>query len=155
VIGARDAHALTACTAAQVISQDSGCPSGTGPCTITKNFDIGDACILDFGARDVTITSNLDIAQGTVTIRGGSIAVSPVGRILGLGDLAAPRNRGGNIHLEATGNVEVQRAGSNLGRVEVSANLIPGNIVIVAGGTVNLTGQVVSQRLDDLATGGN
>ena len=154
VVGARDAHALTACTAAQVIAQDSGCPSGSGPCTITKNFDVATACVLDFGARAVTITSNIDIASGSVVIKAGSLAVSPVGKILGIGDQAAPRNRGGSIRIETTGNVDIQRAGSNLARVEMSANLIPGNIVIVAGGSVTLSGQVVSQRLDDLATGG-
>src|SRR5262245_19338958 len=80
---ATDAHALTACTAAQIISQDSGCPSGTGPCNITKDFTVGNGCVLDFGTRVVTLaaTGKLLIAPNAVTLKAGSFTVAPNGFI--------------------------------------------------------------------------
>src|SRR5262249_2824789 len=77
----RVAHALTACTAIGISAQDSGCPSGTGPCSITKNFVIANGCVLNFGTRAVTLTSSgtLDINSGFVTIKAGSFTVAAGG----------------------------------------------------------------------------
>jgi len=91
---AQNALALTACTAAQISSQDPGCPSGTGPCTVTRDFTVTDGCILDFGTRAVTIgaTGKLRTAPGAVTIRAGSLTVAPRGFIDARG--LAPRSIG-------------------------------------------------------------
>ena len=96
---AREALALTACTAAQVISQDSGCPNSTAPCSITKLFDVGDGCTLDFGTtRAVTVTASgtIRILSGAVTIKAGSFILAPGSLIDGRGSLTTPpRDRGG------------------------------------------------------------
>src|SRR5512143_167203 len=78
---AQTASALTACTAAQIIAQDSGCPSGTGPCSITKTFTVPSGCMLDFGSRAVTLTANgtLDIDSGIVQLLAGSLTIAPGG----------------------------------------------------------------------------
>src|SRR6476646_2617785 len=79
---ARNAYALNACTAAQIISQDAAdCPNTTGPCNIGKDFVIGDGCTLDFGTRAVTVLggSTLDVQSNTVTIRAGSFTIAPRG----------------------------------------------------------------------------
>src|SRR5260221_567269 len=83
VAGARDAYALTACTAAQVSSQDSGCPSGAGPCSIISTFggvqDVGGLVFFQ-AAGIVDVGSAIDvhggeggefdiIAGGAVTLR--------------------------------------------------------------------------------------
>ena len=52
-----DAEALVACTVAEISAQDPGCPSGSGPCSITKFFSDADGCVLDFGARAVTVSA--------------------------------------------------------------------------------------------------
>src|SRR5690242_4271101 len=109
---ARDARALTACTAAQIISQDPGCPSGTGACNVTRDFTVGDGCSLDFGARAVTVaaTGSLQTAPGTVTILAGSFTVAPRGFVDGRG-LAPPVDRGSFITIQTTGAVNVQKSG--------------------------------------------
>jgi hypothetical protein len=73
---ASDAHAIAACTAAQISANDGAsgrCPTGTGPCNIGKVFEIGDGCTLDFGTRAVTIlgSGKLDILSNTVNLRRG------------------------------------------------------------------------------------
>src|SRR5262249_43815369 len=108
---ARGAWALSACTAAQISSQESACPSGTGPCTISHTFDVGDGCILDFGARAVTLTGKLLIGFGSVTFKSGSLMIPIGGRIDGVGDAAAPNDVGGKILVMTSGAVTIQGGG--------------------------------------------
>jgi cysteine-rich repeat protein len=153
---ARDALALTACTAAQIISQDSGCPSGSGPCTITKDFTVGDACILDFGTRALTIgaTGKLLTAPGAVTIRAASLTIAPRGFIDARGT-AAPIDLGGFVTIETTGAVDIQQSGGDLGRINVSGDMRAGTLRITAGGSVNLAGEISANNLSTNAAGGS
>lgn len=153
---AREAQALTACTAAQISSQDSGCPTGTGPCSITKDFTIGNGCVLDFGTRAVTLagTGKLLIAPNSVTLKAGSFTVAPNGFIDGRG-LAAPVDHGGFMTIQTTGAVAVQRSGSSIGRINVSGDAVGGTISIQAGGSVNISGDLHADKLSSLASGGS
>jgi hypothetical protein len=94
VAAARGAHGVTlsACTAADIVSQDSACPSGTGPCTISKSFNISDGCTLDFGARAVTIasTGQLNIFSNNVTLNAGTVTLAAESLITGRGTGATP-----------------------------------------------------------------
>src|SRR6266404_1482548 len=77
----RLAHALTACTAPDIVAQDPGCPIGDGPCTITQTFDVGDGCEIDFGQRTLTIDikHGLNIGPHEVILRAGSLTITPDG----------------------------------------------------------------------------
>ena len=152
----REAAALTACTAAQVSSQDSSCPNGPGPCTITKDFTIGDGCVLDFGTRAVTLspTAKLTTAPGSITIKAGTFTIAGGGFIDGRG-VGAPVDRGGLVRIETTGAVAVQRNGGSSGRIDVSGDAGAGTIQIVAGGAVTIGGELSANKLSSAAGGGS
>ena len=56
-------RAAAVCTAAEIISQEGGCPAGDGPCVIGGKYTIDDGCTIDFGARSVTL-----LTSGRLTI---------------------------------------------------------------------------------------
>jgi cysteine-rich repeat protein len=153
---ARDASALTACTAAQVNSQDPGCPAGTGPCAITKFFTVPNGCVLDFAARAVTVNASgtFDIAQNTVTIKAGSFTVAPGGLIDGRGTSAAPRDRGGFLTIQTTGNVATQKAGTSVGKVLFDGDVAGGTVRIEAGGSVTIADKLTADSATTTGAGG-
>jgi hypothetical protein len=149
-------HAIAACTAQQVSSQDPNCPAGTGPCNIAFVFEIGDGCTLDFGARAVTVlsTGELDVQSNTATVRAGSFTIAPGGRVEGRGNQStAPRNRGGMLTIQTTGAFAVQRSGASRGVVDFSGNARGGTFTVEAGGAITINGEVMANGLT--ATGGN
>jgi hypothetical protein len=148
--GVRSAAALTACTSAQIIAQDASCPSGTGPCTITKIFDVATGCVLDFGTRTVTLsgTGQLRIGSGAVRLLVGSLTMAPSSYIDGRGlGSSTPTNVGGMITIEATTFVNIQRSGLNNGRIDVSGNSNGGIAEIVAGTSITISGKVNADNL--------
>lgn len=152
----RLALALNACTAAQISSQDSSCPTGTGPCSITKNFTIANGCVLNFGTRAVTVTSSgtLDINSGFVSISAGSLTVAAGGFIDGRGTTAAPNDRGGSLLIQTTGNFAIQKATAS-GRVEVSGDIAGGLILLNIGGSINVAGKLLADGLTVAGEGGS
>ncbi len=158
------ASALDACTAADIISQDlANCPNNTAPCSITKTFTVGNGCVLDFGARAVTLNAApngaLDINSGSVTLKAGSLtiaanAISP--QINGRGDQIAPAgSTGGRITIQTSGAVTIQKSGNVRGRIDVSGNAQAGAIDISAGGTVTIAGRLNADNLTTLGSGGS
>ncbi len=149
------AMALTACSAADISAQDAGCPSGTGPCTISKDFTVGDSCTLDFGAREVTLKSTLDIGSGTLTLRAQSFTLTQTGFIDGRGNTSGnPDDTGGSITVETTGPVAIQKVGQLRARIDVSGNGDAGSINITAGGTVTIGGRLIASQLTITGGGG-
>lgn len=150
------ALALNACTAAQISAQDSSCPTGTGPCSITKSFTVASGCVLNFGTRAVTITSSgtIDINSGFVTIRAGSLTVAAGGFIDGRGISPAPNDRGGSLLIETTGNFAIQKASAS-GRVEVSGDIAGGLILLNVGGSINVAGKLLADGLGTAGEGGS
>src|SRR5882724_4952815 len=155
---AREGRAVvfSACTAADIIRQDSNCPNSTAPCSITKKFAIGNGCVLDFAARAVTITASgeLDILSGNVTLKGGSLTLGPGSLIDGRGDQAPPGDRGGMMMIQVSGAVALQKGGAGNGVIDVSANAQSGTIVIQAGGSVTLDGKLLALNLTTSGAGG-
>jgi len=153
--GARTAHALTACTAAQIVAQDPGCPAA-GACNITKVFDVADGCTLDFSGRDVTITASGEIqilsAAARILARNFTIAAGGLIDGRGLGS-NPPDDVGGMITIIATGAVTLQKSGSSSGRVDVSGKENGGIIEILAD-SVSLDGKLESDNLNSGAGGG-
>jgi cysteine-rich repeat protein len=150
-----EAHALTACTAAQVSSQDPGCPSGTGPCTITKDFDVGDGCTLDFGMRAVTVASSgkIGIATGAVTILAGSLTIAPAGTLIGRGGQTPPA-RGGFFTIRTTGAIDVQNTAAGEGSITVNGYGGGGTILLDALGSITVAGRLRASSLTSGADGG-
>ena len=153
--GARAAQALSACSAADIIAQDPGCPAGTGPCSITKRFTLADGCDLNFGSRALTITANtqgavLSAPSVAIRIEAGSLIIAPGGLIDGRGPAATgAESLGGTISIRTTGSVTLQKTSAGTGRIDVSATAAAGAIVISAGGTVAITGSLIADRLND------
>lgn len=140
------AAALTACTAADVIAQDPGCPAGDGPCEVTKSFqtDTESECTLDFGGRSLTVSGQ--IAGHLLRLEAGSVTVNPGGLIRALPHIGAEFGYGGSVEIAVTGNVRVRRQPpfSN-GRIDVSAPSYGlGHVQILAGGDVTVEGQMLA-----------
>lgn len=141
------------------------------PCQITSNKTADPDIVLDFGPRTVVLTAILTIGKrpvtnrvGNLTIRAGSFAITGNGQIDGSGG-SAPA---GSLLIETTGNIQVDGtratgafrfpgtdAGSvflvadgdiyGAGRFNLSNSSISGGggeIVLSAGGAINLTGQI-------------
>ena len=152
VVG-RAAVALNACTAADIVAQDPMCPA-SGTCTISKTFTIGDACILDFGARAIIVgaAGAVDFNSSSIVIKADSVTIVPGGIIDGRGNNVAPA--GGRLSIQTTGAVNVQRLNSTRGRIDVSANNQAGSIEIIAGGTVTIAGRLDADQLTSTGSGG-
>ena len=150
---ARPAHALVACTAADIIAQSgSDCPTGTGPCTIKKDFDITAGCTLDFGARDVTVANGsiLDPGSGSVTFRARNFTVGAGAYIDARGTSVAPDNVGGTVIIETTQAIAVLKQSSLTGRIDTGGDAAGGNIQLHAGTTVTIGGRL---SVDGFAAG--
>jgi hypothetical protein len=157
-VGVRATPALDACSADDIVAQDPGCPSGTGTCSITKNFQVANGCVLDFGGRAVTISANasgpvLSAQSAAVTIQAGSLVIAPGGLIDGRGiSTTAPGDQGGSITINTTGAVTLQKT-TSAGRIDVSATTAAGTITINAGGSVTIAGALNADRLTNYPTG--
>jgi len=114
---AREAHALNACTAADIIAAEgANCPNSTAPCSIKRSYTIANGCILDFGTRTVTVSGpggTLDVGSRGMTIKAGTFTVGSGGNVQGLGNNPAPLDRGGMIMIQATGAVVIDKDGSD------------------------------------------
>ncbi len=146
----RTATALTACTAAQIVAQEgAGCPNSTGACTIAKTYVVDNNCVLDFGARAVTIggTGVIDFNSGSITIKAGSLTLAPGGSIDGRGTTDQLPN-GGHVTLQTSGAVNLQKNGTGTvrGHIDVSgrttAGGIAGTVSIAAGTSVIIAGRI-------------
>src|SRR5262245_35999781 len=155
---ARVAVALNACTSADIIAQDgTNCPSGTGPCTIKKDFTIANGCTLDFGTRDVTIGNGGKLITGsvTVTIKAGNFTVGGGGMIDARGTgLLPPDDRGGLLIIQTPGAISILRQSSLIGRVLLDGNTAGGDAEFTAGTSITIQGQLTSDALTGTGDGG-
>jgi cysteine-rich repeat protein len=146
------AATLTACTAADIVAQDPGCPSA-GACTITKVFTVGDGCDLDFGARAVTIAGSGELTVGvaSITLEAGSLVVAPGGFINGRAQQPVTP---GMIIIRVSGNFAVQKSAAGTGSIDFSGASHGGAIDIGAGGSVSIDGTVTAGNIGSAADGG-
>jgi len=59
------------------------------------------------------------------------------------------------VTIQTTGAVDIQKAGSDAGRINVSGDLSGGTLKIVAGGSVTIAGEVNADKLSTAAAGGS
>ena len=153
ITATRSAQALTACTAADIVAQDPGCPA-SGTCTITKAFTVTDGCTLDFDSRNLVITGKLDVGPGTMTIHAGSLTVSPGGSLFGQGTgSTTPSSVGGMITIEVIGAFNVQKSGTLTGIIDVSGRMLAGTISVDAGDVITIAGRLDASQLTNVSAG--
>jgi hypothetical protein len=151
--GATSADAVTVCSASDVTQNDPGCPPGAGACTITRVFDVGDGCVLDFTGRPVTVAGSATLNVGTVFgLRGASVAFAPGSLVDGRADAAG--GHGSVVIVQSPGPVAVQGIGTARARIDVSAGGTAGAVAIEAGGPVTIAGRMLSDRTTAAANGG-
>ena len=136
------------------------------PCVISSDHNIDSGSIIDFGARDVILEARLDVGSGSMTLRAASFTVQGSGQIRGKGGAGAP---GGVVVIETTSGItlsgtplggSVNLSGADAGSIVLRAtagsvtglgqinldNSISsasgGDLSIIAGGTVNLSGDL-------------
>jgi cell division septation protein DedD len=143
---AREARAVDACVAADVMNAE-GC-SGAGTCTITKTFKIGDGCVLDFGTRDVIVDGTVTIDEGTVVFKTGSFTVTRRGVITGNGRV------GGSFTVFATGSILILRLQNQTGDIRMLGDDAGGTIVLDATGNIAVNGSLRADNRTAGASGG-
>lgn len=163
--------AFAAATAAALSNPDDFCTGD--PCLITSSKTADAGITLDFGSRAVVLSDTLEIGDlqtgvvGSLTILAGSFAIVGTGQIKGnggsgqagditidvpgdiqvdgtrsIGAFRMPGNDGGSVSLFAGGNVF--GAGKfNLDRDGIIGS--GGDLLIQAGGIVNLSGDIAAQ----------
>jgi hypothetical protein len=128
-----------------------GCPGATQSCSLTSNVTIDDGCVLDFGNRPVFLGATMSIGSGNVRLLAASLSITTGGFIDGRGLQATfPNNRGGCIFIGTTGNVNLQTNPS----IDVSGTASGGEILIEAGGSVEVAGRLESANIGNVSGGG-
>jgi hypothetical protein len=131
--------AQNVCTVADIEARDAGCPAGSDTCLITATLPVGDGCTLDFGERDVAVTSSggLVVRSGAMTLLARSLNINTGGLIDGRGTEAGAT--GGIVHVTVTGSVTVQDPN---GVIDVSADDGGGMVMIEAAGSIAIGGRL-------------
>jgi len=151
-LGAGRALAIPACTAADIIAADPGCAAGPATCTITRTYEIGEGCPLDFGSRAVTIapTGKIDIGTSNVEILAGSLFIASRGQI------TSSATQIGFVRIETLGDLTIERlpGQGSIRAINLSANDIAGCIDIVVGGSLRLAGDIAADQTGTFGRGG-
>ncbi len=146
----RGAQAVPACTAAEIVAADPTCPASQATCTISRTYEIGDGCLLDFGSRLVVLTGTLSVRNGLMTLRAGSLDIAQSGFIDARGNQATPPgDTGGFVTIETAGRVRV------IGRIDASGRSQGGTVEITAGGDVLVSGALQASQLTSPGSGGS
>lgn len=146
------ATAIALCRADEIVARELGCPASNAECVIAGQHTIERECVLDFGARRVTVltTGRLNVGSGSMQLRAGHLTLH--GTINGVG--SATGARGGLIRIDISGDLRVSRSGSQFGLIDVSGNSSAGEIIVRAGGAVSIEGQLRARNLNQRSTGG-
>lgn len=146
------AESLAICPDAGQIGAAFNCPGASQTCTLTSNVTIDDGCVLDFGERPVVLRATMSVGSGNVQIRAASFAITAPGGLIngqGLGD-TFPDDRGAFLFIATAGDVSLQTSPS----INVSGNASGGDIVVEAGGSVEVTGRLEAGNIGSFSGGG-
>jgi hypothetical protein len=131
--------AVVAAAPASATTANDVCSPAADPCVLPKGttLNVTSGSILDFGNRALVLPTGsgtkLDIGNGVVQIRAGSVTLNPGSAIVG---------PSGNLGIETTGDVSVMRDGNAKARIDVSQAFFPGviSIITTGGGDVLVEG---------------
>ncbi len=158
LLAAQESRAIPACTAADVIAQETNCgPSGN--CIISRTYEIpaDPPCTFDFSGRNVTLasTARFTVGPGEMTLLAANFTMSAGALIDGQGTGASGRGAtGGRIRVNASGNCDLGGASGSRSRIDVSSNAGGGLIDIRCGGNASLNGRLNADNLRSTADGG-
>ena len=128
---------------------DDLCAPGVNPCLIQRTITLPGDVVLDFGTRDVVVTSNgaLDAGSATLRLMARSLDVQARGALLAAGGLIA---------VTTTGDLTLERSadGKTRARVVVAADGGGGEIDLTAGGTLTIGGVLNARGTTPDADGG-
>jgi len=141
--------------AAATVANDI-CPAAANPCLVTTMKNVTNNSVLDFGNRDLVIgkvdnNGSLNLGNGTVEIRAGSLTIAPKGRIIAnAGDQGAA-----TLTVKVQRNIDIQTSpgGGDRGDIDATSSLGGGNILLCSpdcaatsgGGTIRIDGDVLVQ----------
>src|SRR5262245_60823144 len=104
------------------------------PCVVQKGttITVDPGSVLDFGARDLRLMggAKLVVGAGSMTIKVRNLTLEPASGLLGAG---------GMIEVDATGIIDVGRAGTSISRIDVAGDAA-GSISLNAVGNVVIEG---------------
>jgi cysteine-rich repeat protein len=146
--------ALLAPSAARATTADNLCAPAANPCTWSGNILVDPGSTLDFGARDLILTGSGIIrvnGTDTLTIKARRVTFQPGtgGRIRGNTTTASP-----TINIQTTEDIVFQRSGLSRGRIDIRSETTGGSINLVAGGNVDMAGEILAQGTTVDADGG-
>jgi cysteine-rich repeat protein len=147
--------ALLTPSSGQATTATDLCAAAANPCTWSGNILVTAGSTLDFGARDLVITGSgiIRVNGGdTLTIKARRVTLEPgtLGRIRANTAASAP-----TINIEVTQDIILQRGPSTTrGRIDVKSSLAGGTIRLVAGGNVDMSGELLAQGTGVTSDGG-
>jgi cysteine-rich repeat protein len=146
--------ALLAPSSARATTATDLCAAAANPCVWSGNIIVTAGSTLDFGARDLVITGSgiIRVNGGdTLTIKARRVTLQPgtLGRIRANTSTSAPI-----INIEVTQDIIMQRSGTNRGRIDIKSSAAGGTLRLVAGGNVDMSGEILAQGTTVPADGG-
>ena len=128
------------------------CPATVDPCVVSTAKAVAPGSTLDLGSRalDVRAGGSLSVSSGLMTILAGSVRVESGGALLG----SSPQATGASIKVMTSGDIRVETGANGAGTIDVSADLNPGEIDLLAHGNVVLAGSINTSANNAQGDGG-
>ena len=128
------------------------CPATVDPCVVSTAKAVAPGSTLDLGSRalDVRAGGSLGVSSGLMTILAGSVRVESGGALLG----SSPQATGASIKVMTSGDIRVETGANGAGTIDVSADLNPGEIDLLAHGNVVLAGSINTSANNAQGDGG-
>lgn len=135
--------------AAQATSPNDLCPAIADPCEVTGGWTVPGPNIVtfDFGARAVVLKqgAKIDFGSSDFRIVAGSVTMEPKAALVGAGGL---------LSIDTTGDIRIQKAGSNPAKIDVNASF-PGRVSLTSGGRTQIDGTITANATSVDETGGD
>ncbi len=129
---------------------DELCTSLADPCVVNTVVTLTPGSAIDLGTRALHLgAQGRLVLSGAVTIDAGPVRLLPGARVLGTGGDFGP-----SLTLRSAGAITVEVAGSARARVDVSAALAAGTVMLVAAGDVGIDGDIVTNGSGQEGSGG-
>ncbi len=139
-----------AASAARATVADDLCAPAVDPCVVNTQVTLAPGSIVDLGGRALHVGGQGRLAvSGVVTIQAGAIRMLPGARILGQGG-----DFGAIVTLRSASGVTIETGGSARARIDVSAALAAGTVIVDAGGDVRIDGDVAANGTSQEGSGG-
>src|SRR5882724_1447121 len=143
--------ALSARVSLATVASDL-CPATADPCVVSSAKTVTPGSTLDLGSRalDVRAGGSLSVSSGLMTILAGSVRVESGGALLG----SSTQATGASIKVMTSGDIRVETGANGAGTIDVSADLSPGEIDLLAHGNVVLAGSINANANSTQGDGG-